>query len=276
MSVCVFSANFVNKYCELDPIGKGGFGSVRAGFRKADHQPVAIKHIPIRAVRLEKVKCNGKVFDIVLEVALMLKATGLPGSIGQSTAVSLLDWYDLGHEIILVMERPENCMDLLSYLKSRGGYLDEHEAKMILRQLVDAAIDMHSKGVFHRDIKLQNVLVQLNGGEPKVRIIDFGCGSFSTEASFTTFCGTRAYFPPEWFDCEKYRACPTTVWQLGALFYTLLCGHRTFSTMSFMSKHVQFDRALSNEVKILVYMCLTRDPELRATLKELQMRSALN
>nr|XP_046264626.1 serine/threonine-protein kinase pim-2-like [Scatophagus argus] len=269
-------ADFVNKYCELDPIGKGGFGSVRAGFRKSDHQPVAIKHIPIRAVRLEEVKCNGKVFDIVLEVALMLKATGLPGSIGQSTAVSLLDWYDLGHEIILVMERPENCMDLLSYLKSRGGYLDEHEAKMILRQLVDAAIDMHSKGVFHRDIKLQNVLVQLNGGEPKVRIIDFGCGSFSTEASYTTFCGTRAYFPPEWFDDHKYRACPTTVWQLGALFYTLLCGHRTFTTMSFMSKHVQFDRALSNEVKILVYMCLIRDPELRATLKELQMHSALN
>nr|XP_046264585.1 serine/threonine-protein kinase pim-3-like [Scatophagus argus] len=242
-------ADFVNKYCELDPIGKGGFGSVRAGFRKSDHQPVAIKHIPSRGVRVKKVKCNGKVFDIILEVAFILKTTGLPGSIGQSTAVSLLDWYHLDQELILVMERPKNSMDLFSYLKSRGGYLDEHEAKMILRQLLDAAIDMHSKGVFHRDIKLQNVLVQLNGGEPKVRIIDFGCGSFSTETPFTTFCGTRAYFPPEWFDCEKYRACPTTVWQLGVLFYSLLRGHETFTTMSFMSNHIQFNRTLSKGKK---------------------------
>nr|XP_046264019.1 serine/threonine-protein kinase pim-2-like [Scatophagus argus] len=269
-------ADFVNKYCELDPIGEGGFGTVRAGFRKSDHQPVAIKHIPMSAVRTEKVKCNGKVFNIILEVALMLKTAGLPGSIGQSTAVSLLDWYHLDQELILVMERPRGSMDLFSYLKFRGGYLDEHEAKMILRQLVDAAIDMHSKGVFHRDIKLQNVLVQLNGGEPKVRIIDFGCGSFSTEASYRTFCGTRAYFPPEWFDDQKYSARPTTVWQLGVLFYSLLCGHRTFTTVSFMNNHIQFNRDLPKEVKILVYMCLTRDPELRTTLEELQMHPALN
>lgn len=60
---------------------------------------------------------------------------------------------------------------------------------MILRQLVDAAIDMHAKGVFHRDIKLQNVLVQFDSGVPRVRLIDFGCGSFSTEMSYTSFRG---------------------------------------------------------------------------------------
>nr|XP_046256554.1 serine/threonine-protein kinase pim-2-like [Scatophagus argus] len=268
-------ADFVNKYCELGPIGKGGFGSVHAGFCKSDCRGVAIKHIPIRAVRKEKVKCNGKVFNVIVEVALMLKTAGLPGSIGQSTAVSLLDWYHLDEELILVMERPINCMDLCSYLKSRGGYLDEHEAKMIMRQLVDAAIDMDSKGVFHRDIKSQNVLVQLNNGVPRVRIIDFGCGSLSTEMPHSTFCGTRAYFPPEWVECRKYMARPTTVWQLGVLFYSLLSGHVPFTTEKFMSKRIQFNGALCIDLRILLSTCLARDPQLRITLEELRSHLAI-
>ena len=62
--------------------------------------------------------------------------------------------------------------------------------QMILRQLVDAAVDMHAKGVFHRDIKLENTLIQPSKtGAPTVRVIDFGCGSFSTETSYNIFCG---------------------------------------------------------------------------------------
>lgn len=74
--------------------------------------------------------CNGKVFTIILEVAFMLKAAGLPGSVGQSAAVSLLDWYILDHELILVMERPVFSKDLYRYLQAHRGSLDEHEAKV--------------------------------------------------------------------------------------------------------------------------------------------------
>eukprot|EP00064_Thunnus_orientalis_P007860 superscaffoldBa00000896_g7882 len=145
-------AEFEDKYVQQAPIGQGGFGSVYAGFRKEDSLPVAIKHVPRDIVRRERVVCNGKVYYIILEVALMLKTAGLPGSDGQSAAISLLDWYALEHELILVLERPAYSLDLHKYLQINGGSLPEHEAKMILSQLVDAAIDMHAKGVFHRDI----------------------------------------------------------------------------------------------------------------------------
>ncbi|XP_070830234.1 serine/threonine-protein kinase pim-2-like [Chaetodon trifascialis] len=267
--------DFQDKYCQLAELGAGGFGSVFSGFRKSDKLPVAIKHIPCRTVRSETVSCNGKEFHIILEVAFMLKAAGLPGSVGQSAAVSLLDWYIRGEKLTLVMERPNSSMDLDSYLRYRGGSLSEKEAKFILRQLVDAAIDMHSKGIFHRDIKLQNVLVQLDSGLPRVRIIDFGCASFSSEMTFTSFCGTHLFFPPEWFSHRAYKACPTTVYQLGALFYLLLEGHPYFSTRHFFSECIHINRALSADVKILLYRCLTREPTLRATLEELQSFSAL-
>ncbi|XP_042283517.1 serine/threonine-protein kinase pim-2-like isoform X3 [Thunnus maccoyii] len=264
-------AEFEDKYVQQAPIGQGGFGSVYAGFRKEDSLPVAIKHVPRDIVRRERVVCNGKVYYIILEVALMLKTAGLPGSDGQSAAISLLDWYALEHELILVLERPAYSLDLHKYLQINGGSLPEHEAKMILSQLVDAAIDMHAKGVFHRDIKLENTLIQRSPtGAPRIRLIDFGCGSFSTETSYDSFCGTRAYVPPEWFDCNAYWAHPTTVWQLGALFYSLLNGREYFTTEDFIQNHIRINSALSRDTKILLYMCLARDSMERATLQELQ------
>ncbi|XP_041804835.1 serine/threonine-protein kinase pim-1-like [Chelmon rostratus] len=268
-------ADFEDKYRQLGPLGAGGFGSVFTGLRKSDNLLVAIKHIPRGSVRCERVMCNGKEFDIVLEVFFMLKIAGLPGSTRESAAVSLLDWYLRDQELILVMEKPKASMDLHKYVKSCGGSLDEQEAKMILRQLVDAAVDMHSKGVFHRDIKLQNVLVQLDSDVPRVRIIDFGCSSFSTEDTYTSICGTRVYFPPEWFNYQAHWARPTTVYQLGALFYSLLRGHKFFTTWTYHSGRIRINPELSTDVKLLLLRCLASDPMERATLEELQMNSAL-
>lgn len=70
-------------------------------------------------------------YNIILEVAFMLKAAGLPGSDARCAAVSLLDWYTLDQELILVMERPVSAKDLYWYLRSRRGFLDETEAKVM-------------------------------------------------------------------------------------------------------------------------------------------------
>ncbi|XP_072219013.1 serine/threonine-protein kinase pim-2-like [Leuresthes tenuis] len=267
-------AHFESKYLELQPIGEGGFGCVYSGFRKADVLPVAIKHIQSDDVTVERVLCNGKAYNIILEVALMLKAAGVPKKDEQSAVVSLFDWYVLDEELVLIMERPPVSEDLHKYRKMNGA-LREKEAKMIMRQLVDAAVDMHSKGVFHRDIKLRNVLLESVCGDKRVRLIDFGCGHFCTDKPFRNFCGTRAYFPPEYFDRRTYQACPTTVWQLGALFYSLLGGHGRFKTSDFVHNKIQINPMLSTDCKQLLKMCLARDPAKRATLEELQSCTAL-
>nr|XP_020488362.1 serine/threonine-protein kinase pim-2-like [Labrus bergylta] len=230
---------FEFKYKEVAPIGTGGFGSVYSGIRKSDRFPVAIKHIDQKNVKRQQVMCNGKMYDIILEVALMLKAAGLQGDVGRSTAVSLLDWYTLDSELILMMEKPTPCNDLLKYLQASGGSLDEHEAKIILRQLVDEAIDMHSKNIFHRDLKPQ---------EHHSSVVPI-------------------YAPPEWLDYRRYQACPTTVWQLGALFYSLLPGHGRFTTSDFINNKIKINKKLSRDCRILLHMCLTRDPMERATLE---------
>jgi len=64
---------------------------------------------------------------VPLEVALTLKLQPTAGE--TSAAVALLDWYDLDLELILVLERPVPCMDLLDYSNSIG-YMPEDEAKV--------------------------------------------------------------------------------------------------------------------------------------------------
>lgn len=59
----------------------------------------------------------------------MQRAAGGPESVGRSAAVSLLDWYKLDKEVLLVMERPEPCLDLLTYLNDRP--LEEAKAKVL-------------------------------------------------------------------------------------------------------------------------------------------------
>ncbi|KAF7645458.1 hypothetical protein LDENG_00204110 [Lucifuga dentata] len=205
------------------------------------------------------------------EVALMLQAAG-PEDLqkpGSSAVVSLLDWYALDQEVILVMERPFPSRDLRDYVKSKGGHLKEDEAKIILKQLVEAATEINSNGVFHRDIKWDNLLIDTSSDVPRVRVIDFGCSRYVREKPYTRFSGTIPYFCPEWFSKGKCRACPTTVWQIGAVLYMLLHGQR-FSTQDFLCNTCEISKTLSKDCQDFLMRCLTKCPKKRATLDELQ------
>lgn len=145
-----------------------------------------------------------------------------------------------------------------------------------MAQLVEAAIKMHKKGVFHRDLKMANILVDISAAVPLIRIVDFGCATFvrkkpycsfpgtitrSSLASFWnnnfTVCKNSPFFsvflciaatislaPPEWLTEKSYSAAPTTVWQLGALLHRMLHG-TIFNTGSFIFGNNQLSSELS-------------------------------
>lgn len=71
---------------------------------------------------------NGRRCSVPLEVALMAKVNATAK--GPSGVVSLLDWYDLPEELILVLERPVPCLDLIDYLHSCTSSVQEHKAKV--------------------------------------------------------------------------------------------------------------------------------------------------
>lgn len=101
--------------------------------------------------------------------------------------LKLIEWFDLPSEYALVLERPEPCMDLMKFLRSQGGFLNEEVAQDVLMQLLNALNHCQSKGVVHRDIKPNNILIQTN--TLQVKLLDFGCGDILKDEPYTTFAG---------------------------------------------------------------------------------------
>ncbi|KAL7397762.1 hypothetical protein ABVT39_027549 [Epinephelus coioides] len=209
---------------------------------------------------------GGKTRKVPLEVALLLKLKPV------AAVVTLLDWYDLDNELILVLERPVPCSDLINYMNSRESVLQEHEAKAITKQLVNALIEVHSRGVFHRDIKLDNILIETGSDVPRVRLIDFGCGAFLSGRRYTLETGTYPYKPPEWFQRQWYMAEPTTVWQLGVVLFEMLHDDMPFSNSSeIMTEEPNICEDLSINCHNFLQRCLTKRPETRSTLRKLKI-----
>ncbi|KAE8283588.1 Serine/threonine-protein kinase pim-1 [Larimichthys crocea] len=265
-------SEFEAKYAQHNALGEGGFGLVFAGYRRTDNLPVAIKHIP-----KDKVSCTEdyKGQRLAAEVAVMLKlGNGKEGSVGTSAPVSLLDWYNTDEELILVLERPVPSEDLFEYINNKEDDLDEKEAKIIIKQLVEAAKHLEDNSIFHRDIKPENILIETGSDVPQVRLIDFGLSCFfKKESSFSVFCGTAEHIPPEWYTTSVYKPGPTTVWQMGVVLYEIL--HDSFDTIKFFKDELDINDKVSSDCMDFLGKCLDKDPEQRPTLEQLRLHSWL-
>ena len=78
-----------------------------------------------------------------------------------------------------------------SLLHHSNSFVTLPLSQIIMKQLLDAAIDLKAKGIFHRDLKLENILIEPSSDGPRVRIIDFGCGCNRREnCVYSQFSGT--------------------------------------------------------------------------------------
>lgn len=76
---------------------------------------------------------------------------------------------------------------------SHGLHVSFNLPQIIIKQLADALTEIHSRGVFHRDIKLDNIVIETGPDGPRVRIIDFGSGTSLSEGMYTTEQGRLSF-----------------------------------------------------------------------------------
>ena len=165
-------------------LGKGGCGVVIVGAHRNTNEKYAIKIVDKTTADINRLERELK----------LLKDVDHPN------IVRLFSVYDVPDFMYFVMEL---CVGgHLGNLISRqypGKYLSESRAKVLTRQLFSAILHMHSRGIAHRDIKLQNILMDsANDATAQVKLIDFGYGSrFIGALPMRTKCGTPYTTAPE-------------------------------------------------------------------------------
>ena len=144
-------------YKFVEMIGKGAFGKVMLGIHKLTGRYVAIKAID--KTYMQDTYSKQKVMQ---EVYILQK-------IRHSNIIRLYEVFESSKHMLLVMEYAGGG-DLLQFVKSKSK-LDEKVAKSYFKQIVFGLAHCHCRSVLHRDIKLDNVLMDTEGG---IKICDFG------------------------------------------------------------------------------------------------------
>lgn len=171
--------------------------------------------------------------------------------------------------------------ELYTYLLNHGR-LGRDEACKIFSQLVGAVTYTHSKNCTHRDLKLENILLDKRFN---VKLCDFGfTREYEPRSLLDTVCGTTCYMAPEMLLHKKYSGEAVDVWSLGVIFYTLLLGEMPFEEDSEIDTKVKITTeeprylgadTLNPSCLELLRSMLQKDPKKRPSLTEIMNHPCL-
>ena len=245
------------KYGRL--IGRGAFGKVNLGLHILTGRIVAIKSFNKKKLKNERAKAK-----IYHEINLMK-------NLRHSSVVKLLDTFETENYILIIMENVAGG-DLLSFVKKRTK-LNEKISKYIFKQLLLAIKYIHNKNIVHRDIKLDNVLIDLNN---TIKLCDFGVGKqIKDKEVLLDQCGTPAYIAPEILVNKGYDGFGVDVWSSGVVLYTMLSGSVPFKANNLndlqnmiISGSFKEIHGISKECNDLLHKLLQINPKKRITIDE--------
>jgi len=164
--------------------------------------------------------------------------------------------------------------ELYNYLTNNGP-IEPSKVQKIFTQLVGAVSYVHSKSCVHRDLKLENILLDKHGD---VKLCDFGfTREYEGKSSYLqTWCGTVCYSAPEMLKGEKYAGEKVDVWSLGIILYALLCGElpfdeddETVTKMKILKEEPKFPDSMPGSAKDLIQALLSKRSLLRPSLAEI-------
>ena len=103
--------------------------------------------------------------------------------------------------------------------------MGESAGRFFLSQLLETVGCLHSQGVVHRDLKLDNMLLD---DEMNIKILDFGFSHHGDASSLSSNVGTDSYMAPELLRRQRYDGKATDVFALGVILFILVVGNTPF------------------------------------------------
>ncbi|TPX33232.1 hypothetical protein SmJEL517_g03808 [Synchytrium microbalum] len=247
----------LGEYSVGKTIGQGAFSKVKLGIHKATGQKVAIKII--NKVEMEKQnspkqeKKPRKAPDAdkpdekpaspdkkkAKDTKRAESSSKKPSSFLSHLQAEVQLIMRLDHpnviKIYQVLDTEEECFVVMEYasggelvdLIASKGHLTEKEARFYFRQIISAMDHCHLNGVVHRDLKLENILLD---AQRNALVSDFGLGRTftSNRELLNTFCGTPNYAAIELITGTPYIGTRTDIWACGVILYIMLTGKPPF------------------------------------------------
>lgn len=195
---------FAQVYRVMQPLGRGSYGVVRRVRHMRTRQIFAVKEIP-RAM--------------ASELAIMQ-------TLQHPNIVTLRDWKKEGPLLFLVMDLYHTDLGQIV----RAGDLAQPKVWPIFLQLMRAVTHIHSHYIAHRDLKLENVMLEsaANIKEPHVRLIDFGAAACFKHQALKTTIFTAHYVAPEMLARTPVYDHKIDLWSCGVVLFWMLAGSPPF------------------------------------------------
>jgi len=225
-------------------LGEGAYAVVHTALNKKTNDRCAMKIYDKEKVLTSQSRKR----SVSREIQVMRR-------VNHPNIVKFHETIDTKKSLNLVMEHVEG-ISLYEYVKRRnlpGRFLPEDEVRGVIQQIVQAISYLHKINIAHRDIKLDNIIInndlvrQLhryqnnNGKTPEesleedktlvIKLIDFGF-SITCDKKSRQFCGTPSYMAPEIVKKIDYEAKGTDIWAVGVLLYRMLYGDPPFKAPS--------------------------------------------
>jgi serine/threonine-protein kinase len=245
-------------------IGEGGMGVVYAARDEALGRTVALKCLH-----------SNLAGDVEIRRRFAREARVL-GSMVHPNVVQVYDYVEREHLSAIVMELAAG-QSLVAHLGKWRGAMPYAEIRAVFGAVLDAVGYGHERGVVHRDLKPDNVLVARDEGGFKVKLVDFGIAKILEGTTYTmtgALLGTCRYMSPEQVQRPERADRRSDVYSLGVTLYQLVTGRVPFdhsSHFAVMMSHVHDKPRPPSELRAdvppaleaLILDALAKDPAAR-------------
>ncbi|XP_076362384.1 uncharacterized protein LOC143253072 isoform X2 [Tachypleus tridentatus] len=246
-------------------LGQGTYGKVQLAVNKGNCQKVAIK-----TIKKSKIDNEQDLIRIRREIQVM-------SSIQHPHIIHIYEVFENAEKLVLVMQYASGG-ELYDLLTEKKVFSDS-AARRLFRQISTAVYYCHKNQICHRDLKLENILLDEKGN---AKIGDFGLSNiFSKQYLLNTFCGSPLYASPEIVKGTPYCGPEVDCWSLGVLLYTLVYGTMPFDGGNFKRLVRQicegdYHEPIKKSATGLIRQLLTVSPAKRATIVDICTDSWVN
>mmetsp|Transcript_18582 Transcript_18582/g.45657 ORF Transcript_18582/g.45657 Transcript_18582/m.45657 type:complete len:365 (+) Transcript_18582:6-1100(+) len=242
-------------------LGEGAYGKVKLASHVLTHEKVAVK--TFERAKLTEPHARKRV---AREIRI-LKALCHPN------IIRLFEVVEHPSRKLLMMQYSSGG-DLCRYVREHRR-LSEQESCRLFCQIVEGLRYCHDSGIVHRDVKLDNLLIDEH---KNIKIVDFGFSvSFKEGQKLRKACGSPSYAAPEIVARRPYSPTGVDVWSSGVVLYAMVCGYFPFqgSNNQELCKRIvkgkfECPSFMSSECKDLVRKMMNVDVSKRISIRGIQ------